>query len=121
MIISKFIFNCYWGAMKLLLIFFSLLIFSTRVYSGDARIGRFLEDQPDINDDFQIHFIYMLDFKGQDNELDINGEMEDIIHEMNDKMYKLTEDKQKYKFDYRADGKLDISFVRLDRKGIKKG
>ena len=63
----------------------------------------------------------MLDIKGKDNELDINGEIEDIIHEMNDKMYRLTGDKQKYKLDYRADGKLDISFVRLDRKGTKKG
>ena len=89
--------------MKLLLNFFCLLFFSTSVYSGDVKIGRFLEDQPDTNDDFQIHFIYMLDIKGEDNELYINGEIEDIIYEMNDKMYKLTGDKQKYKFDYRAD------------------
>ena len=40
---------------------------------------------------------------------------------MNQKMFELTGNKQKYKLDYRQDGKLDISFVRLDKKGTKKG
>ena len=62
----------------------------------------------------------MLDSEGKDKELDVNGELEDIIHEMNNKMFKLTGNKQKYKLDYREDGKLDISFVCLDRKGTKK-
>ena len=35
---------------------------------------------------------------------------------MNKKLWKLTGEKQKFKLDYRRDGKLDISFVRLDRK-----
>ena len=63
----------------------------------------------------------MLDINGKDNELDINGELEKIIEEMNQKMFELTGNKQKYKLDYRQDGKLDISFVRLDKKGTKKG
>ena len=63
----------------------------------------------------------MLDINGKDNELDINGELEKIIEEMNQKMFELTGYKQKYKLDYRQDGKLDISFVRLDKKGTKKG
>ena len=89
--------------------------------ASDLKDGRFFEDQPDTNDDYQIHFIYMLDINGKDNELDINGELEKIIEEMNQKMFELTGNKQKYKLDYRQDGKLDISFVRLDKKGTKKG
>ena len=60
----------------------------------------------------------MLDQYGDDNEWDINGQMEEELLEMNEKMFELTGDKQKYKFDYRKDGKLDISFVRLDKRGI---
>ena len=74
-----------------------------------------------VNNDYQIHFIYMLDKDGKDNELDINGKMEKELLELNEEMFKLTGNKQKYKFDYREDGKLDISFVRLDKKGTKKG
>ena len=87
----------------------------------DKKPGRFFEDQPDVTDDYQIHFIYMLDKDGKDNELDINGEMQKELEELNEEMFKLTGNKQKYKFDYREDGKLDISFIRLDRKGTKKG
>mgnify|MGYP003305385015 CR=1 FL=1 len=87
----------------------------------DKKIGRYFTDQPDVTDDYQIHFIYMLDQYGDDNEWDINGQMEKELLEMNEKMFVMTGGKQKYKFDYRKDGKLDISFVRLDKKGTKKG
>ena len=40
----------------------------------DKRPGRFFEDQPDVNDDHQIHFIYLLSLDGKDAELDISGE-----------------------------------------------
>ena len=106
--------------MKYIFIIILILIFNS-ANASDLKDGRFFEDQPDTNDDFQIHFIYMLDINGKDNELDINGELEKIIEEMNQKMFELTGNKQKYKFDYRQDGKLDISFVRLDKKGTKKG
>ena len=102
----------------LTLIFF---LFTSSIFAADEKPGRYFKDQPDVNDDYQIHFIYMLDKKGKDNELDINGEMENIVLEMNEKMFELTDNRQKYKFDYREDGKLDISFVRIDRKGTKKG
>ena len=49
------------------------------------------------------------------------NDLKKIIEEMNQKMFELTGNKQKYKLDYRQDGKLDISFVRLDKKGTKKG
>ena len=39
----------------------------------DKRPGRFFEDQPDVNDDYQIHFIYLLILDGKDTELDISG------------------------------------------------
>ena len=42
----------------------------------DKKIGRYFTDQPDVTDDYQIHFIYMLDQYGDDNEWDINGQME---------------------------------------------
>ena len=102
----------------LTLIFF---LFTSSIFAADEKPGRFFEDQPDVNDDYQIHFIYMLDKNGKDNELDINGQMEKELLELNEEMFKLTGNKQKYKFDYREDGKLDISFVRLDKKGTKKG
>ena len=106
--------------MKYIFIITLILIFNS-ANASDLKDGRFFEDQPDTNDDYQIHFIYMLDINGKDNELDINGELEKIIEEMNQKMFELTGNKQKYKLDYRQDGKLDISFVRLDKKGTKKG
>jgi len=83
----------------------------------DKKIGRYFTDQPDVTDDYQIHFIYMLDQYGDDNEWDINGQMEKELLEVNEKMLELTGGKQKYKFDYRKDGKLDISFIRLDKRG----
>ena len=106
--------------MKYIFIIILILIFNS-ANASDLKDGRFFEDQPDTNDDYQIHFIYMLDINGKDNELDINGELEKIIEEMNQKMFELTGNKQKYKLDYRQDGKLDISFVRLDKQGTKKG
>ena len=106
--------------MKYIFIIILILIFNS-ANASDLKDGRFFEDKPDTNDDYQIHFIYMLDINGKDNELDINGELEKIIEEMNQKMFELTGNKQKYKLDYRQDGKLDISFVRLDKKGTKKG
>ena len=101
--------------------FFLIIVLVNAGFASDKKEGRFFEDQPDVTDDYQIHFIYMLDKNGKDNELDLNGEMESMVEEMNDKMFELTGNKQKYKLDYRLDGKLDISFVRLDVKGRKEG
>ena len=89
----------------------------------DKKPGRFFEDQPDVNDDYQIHFNYLLAFDGKDREWDINGKMEEILLEMNEKMLKATARHKysggvgkKYKFDFRKDGKLDITFVRVDKR-----
>ena len=89
----------------------------------DKKPGRFFEDQPDVNDDYQIHFNYLLALDGKDREWDINGKMEKILLEMNEKMLKATARHKysggvakKYKFDFRKDGKLDITFVRADKR-----
>ena len=52
-------------------IFFTNLTFAT-----DEKPGRFFEDQPDVTDDYQIHFNYLLAADSEDREMDIKGEME---------------------------------------------
>ena len=46
--------------MKKLLIILLITLFTSSIYASDDKPGRFFEDQPDVNDDFQIHFIYLL-------------------------------------------------------------
>ena len=46
--------------MKKLLLILTIIFFSTSLFASDEKPGRFFEDQPDVNDDFQIHFIYFL-------------------------------------------------------------
>ena len=41
--------------------------------------GRFFEDQPDVNDDHQIHFNYVIAKGSEDREWDINGKMENAF------------------------------------------
>ena len=55
--------------------------------SKDQKSGRFFEDQPDITDDHQIHFIYLLPSDAEDRELDINGKMQDILEIISGKVY----------------------------------
>ena len=43
---------------------------------NDKKPGRFFKDQPDITDEPQVHFIYILNKDSKDNEGDINGKME---------------------------------------------
>ena len=42
----------------------------------DKKPGRFFEDQPDVSDEPQVHFIYLLNKDSEDREWDINGKME---------------------------------------------
>ena len=62
--------------MKKISLILIIFLFTSSIFAADEKPGRFFEDQPDVNDDYQIHFIYMLDKNGKDNELDINGQME---------------------------------------------
>ena len=73
----------------------------------DKKPGRFFEDQPDVTDDYQIHFNYLLAQDSEDRELDINGKMEKIIL-MANKWMEISTSKnkkgdkvpRKYKLDY---------------------
>ena len=55
--------------------------------SQDQKPGRFFEDQPDVTDEHQIHFIYLLPSDAEDRELDINGKMQDILEKANNAMF----------------------------------
>ena len=108
--------------MKILLIFFLSLIINTSLVSADNKPGRFFEDQPDVTDEHQIHFIYLLPSDGEDRELDINGNMETILEKVNNTMFEATKANKgsggigkKYRYDYRKDGKLDITFIRTSK------
>ena len=58
--------------------------------SKDQKPGRYFEDQPDVTDEHQIHFIYLLPSDAEDRELDINGKMQDILEKANDAMFDAT-------------------------------
>ena len=91
------------------------------IKEADNKAGRSLVDRPDVNDDFQIHFIYLLDKNMKDEELDINGDIEKLTATTNDKLLEITAknkksngEGQKFKYDFTKDGKLDVSFVRMN-------
>ena len=109
--------------MKYFFSFIFIVFFTNLSFATDEKPGRFFEDQPDVTDDYQIHFNYLLAADSEDREMDINGKMEKILLEVNEVMLKATAENKKsdgvarkYKFDYRADGKLDITFIRMDMK-----
>ena len=82
---------------------------------NDKKPGRFFKDQPDITDEPQVHFIYILNKDSKDNEWDISGKMEKELLAANEKVFEMTKGKQKFRYDMREDGKLDISFVRFNK------
>ena len=46
--------------MKKILLALLITLFSSSIFASDEKLGRFFEDQPDVTDDYQIHFIYFL-------------------------------------------------------------
>jgi hypothetical protein len=87
----------------------------------DTKPGRFFEDQPDVNDDYQIHFIYLLLSEGKDTELDISGWIEKRVNSVNDKFLRFSAKNKKsngigqqFKLDMTKEGKLDVTFVRMN-------
>jgi len=87
----------------------------------DKKPGRFFEDQPDVNDDYQIHFIYLLSSEGKDKKLDISGWIEKRVNSVNRKFLKLSARNKKsngigqqFKLDMTEEGKLDVTFVRMN-------
>ena len=107
--------------MQKIIFILGFIFLSLNVIAKDEKLGRFFEDQPDITDDYQIHFIYMLAADGKDREWDINEKIENITKKMNNLHKKLSgqvkgsSGNKSYKYDFRKDGKLDITFIRLDR------
>ena len=94
--------------MKKVLIFFLTFFFTNLTFATDEKPGRFFEDQPDVTDDYQIHFNYLLAADSEDREMDINGKMEKMLLEVTEVMLKATAENKrgdgiarKYKFDYR--------------------
>jgi len=92
-----------------------------RLAQIDKKPGRFFEDQPDANDDYQIHFIYLLSWEDKDKELDISGEIEKIVYRVNNKFLKISARNKKsngigqqFKLDMTKEGKLDVTFVRMN-------
>ena len=103
------------------------------ILDSDKKPGRYFEDQPDVNDDFQVHIVYTLLKDSKDKEGDINGDLEKWVETANKWILKTTAksnkksnfnngEGQKLKWDRRKDGKLDITFLRINRtkKDMKK-
>ena len=106
---------------------------SPAILESDKKPGRFFEDQPDVNDDYQIHIIYSLLKDSKDKEGDINGAIEKWIEASDKYILKTTKkankksnfkngEAQNIKWDRRKDGKLDITFIRINKtkKELKK-
>ena len=77
--------------MKKILLILLIALFSSSIFASDDKPGRFFEDQPDVNDDFQIHVIFSLYADSEDNEEDINGKWEQWIKIADDSIFKMTE------------------------------
>ncbi len=70
-------------------------------------------DQPDLfADEYQVHVIYAVPQDGQDNELDMTGEIAGSIAAANE-FFLAASGGKIIRFDFTADGDLDVSFLRL--------
>ena len=99
--------------MKKILIIVLTFLFTNLTIASDDKPGRFFKDQPDVTDDFQIHIIYLLGKKGKDKKRDLNGWIEKEVKKIDDLFFKLTGKNQRFKFDYRKDGKLFCPFLQM--------
>ena len=87
----------------------------------DDKINRSLVDREDSTNDHQVHFIYAILKNGKDKEWDINGYIEKLAIKVNENFLKWSSQNkksnsigQKFKYDFLKNGKLDISFARLN-------
>jgi hypothetical protein len=87
----------------------------------DDKINRSLIDREDSANDHQVHFIYAILKNGKDKEWDINGYIEKLALKVNENFLKWSSQNkksngigQKFKYDFLKNGKLDVSFARLD-------
>ena len=68
--------------MKKIIFYLSLIFFIISLFASDEKPGRFFEDQPDVTDDYEIHFIYFLDKESKDKERDLNGWVEKEVQKI---------------------------------------
>ena len=87
----------------------------------DDKINRSLVDREDSTIDHQVHFIYAILKNGKDKEWDINGYIEKLALKVNENFLKWSSQNkksnsigQKFKYDFLKNGKLDVSFARLN-------
>lgn len=80
----------------------------------DELAGRYLYDQEDVTDDYQLHAIYILASDSRDAKYDVNGIIENIVLKANKHLKKNTDQKQ-FRLDLTKAGKLDVSFIRVDK------
>ena len=87
----------------------------------DDKINRSLVDREDSTNDHQVHFIYAILKNGKDKEWDINGYIEKLALKVNENFLKWSSQNkksnsigQKFKYDFLKNGKLDVSFARLN-------
>jgi hypothetical protein len=87
----------------------------------DDKINRSLVDREDSTNDHQVHFIYAILKNGKDKEWDINGYIEKLAIKVNENFLKWSSQNkksnsigQKFKYDFLKNGKLDVSFARLN-------
>ena len=87
----------------------------------DDKINRSLVDREDPTIDHQVHFIYAILKNGKDKEWDINGYIEKLALKVNENFLKWSSQNkksngigQKFKYDFLKNGKLDVSFARLN-------
>lgn len=76
--------------------------------------GRSLYDLEDITDEYQVHAIYILASDSKDKQFDVNGKIEKILLKANKHLKNKTKEK-KFRLDLTKEGKLDVSFLRVDK------
>ena len=98
----------------------ALFFLITNVHSADEKIGRNFVDLDDIDDGYNIHVMYVIPADGVDKEYDLNSKISMLLYQI-DKWFnsktkdRLYTDGQNLKFDRKKDGKIDITFLRLEK------
>lgn len=88
--------------------------------SPDCIDDRSFVDRPDVWDAYQIHVIYAIPADGDDQEVDVNGQISDLIAWGNEwfanqTRYRVFDEGQLFRYDETVDGEYDTTFVRLAR------
>ena len=68
--------------MKRTILILITILFTIPVLALDKIPGRYFVDWPDLTDDHQIHFIYLLGKGSVDKEPDVNGKTHKEVHQL---------------------------------------